>query len=144
MRAVTSIAVVLVLLNGCDSDDGSTVTVEADAGAIELHVEVAEGDDELAEGLSGREAIADDEGLLMVFPEEGRPALWMRDTGIALSAAFLSADGVILDLVDLEPYSLEVRHGPAGSRYALEVARGWFERVGVSAGDRVDLSTALR
>ncbi len=85
------------------------------------------------EGLSGR--LDAGPGLLFVWEETRVRALWMKNTYIPLSAAFLDENGRVLDIVDMEPAS-EDRHsspGPVGS--AIELARGDFERHHIEVGD---------
>lgn len=103
----------------------------------ELHAEYAQTVAQRERGLMGRSELASDSGMLFRFDEVRRHCLWMKDTPLPLSAAFLDEDGVIVDVIDLEPLSIEIRCSQAPARYALEVNQGWFEAQGIHAGDRV-------
>ncbi|MCQ4245393.1 hypothetical protein CXK93_03415 [Stutzerimonas decontaminans] len=103
----------------------------------ELHAEYAQTVAQRERGLMGRSELAADSGMLFRFDEVRRHCLWMKNTPLPLSAAFLDEDGVIVDVIDLEPLSIEIRCSQAPARYALEVNQGWFEAQGIRVGDRV-------
>ena len=87
-------------------------------------------------GLSHRTELRPDRGMLFVFPRSQPLAFWMKDTHVPLSIAFLDGSGEILAIERMQPgLPLRRYHSPAPSRYALEVAQGWFRRHGVRAGD---------
>ncbi|RRV64980.1 DUF192 domain-containing protein [Stutzerimonas stutzeri] len=88
-------------------------------------------------GLMGRTELAADSGMLFRFDEVRRHCLWMKDTPLPLSAAFLDEDGAIVDVIDLEPLSTDVRCSEKPARYALEMHQGWFEAQGIRVGDRL-------
>jgi uncharacterized membrane protein (UPF0127 family) len=61
----------------------------------------------------------------------------MKNTLIPLSIAYISSDGRILEIHDMEPRSeFPVKSGRS-CRYALEVPGGWFTRAGFGVGDRL-------
>ncbi len=89
-------------------------------------------------GLMGRRSLPQDTGMLFVFDQPAPQAMWMKNTYVPLSVAFITADGRILNIEDMSPQTEDV-HPSAGSvLYALEMERGWFARKGIRAGDRVE------
>jgi uncharacterized membrane protein (UPF0127 family) len=78
-----------------------------------------------------------------VFADSDYRSFWMKDTSIPLSLAYIREDGIITGIYELEPFSLDSVESRAEVKYALEVNRGTFERLGVSAGDRVLLPATL-
>jgi uncharacterized membrane protein (UPF0127 family) len=66
--------------------------------------------------------------------------MWMQNTLVPLTAAFLDDDGRILGLADMEPLTTNGHCSPAPARYVLEMNRGWFARHGVGPGLRIDLT----
>ncbi len=92
------------------------------------------------QGLMGRTSLDDAHGMLFVWPVDTTTPFWMKDTPIPLSVGFISADGRLLDVQDMQPYSLDLHAPPPGMvyRYALEVAQGWFQRHGIRPGDQAD------
>ncbi len=102
-----------------------------------LKVEVALTDEQRNRGLMFRKQLGRDDGMLFVFDDPGYYAMWMKNTLIPLSVAFLDADGVILNILDMEPQTLD-SHGAAGPAvYAIETNVGWFAAHKVKAGDKV-------
>lgn len=104
----------------------------------ELRVELANTDETRRTGLMFRRALAENSGMLFVYEAPGRHAMWMKNTLIPLSVAFLDRDGRILNIEDMEPLT-ETTHASAGEAwYSLETNRGWFARRGIRPGDRVE------
>ena len=119
-----------------------TVTIDASGGEeVEVRVEIADDASERARGLMHRTALAENRGMLFVFPDEEELSFWMKNTLIPLSVAFMDSEGRIVDIQDMKPLDDEppsyVSAEPA--RYALEVNRGFFEERGVEVGDRAEL-----
>ncbi|MDL2229305.1 DUF192 domain-containing protein [Treponema sp. OttesenSCG-928-L16] len=114
--------------------------IERSSGStLPVLVELAETEQERAQGLMYREYLADGEGMLFIFDRDQILSFWMKDTLIPLSIAFISFDGRILEIHDMEPKSLIPVYSTRSARYALEVPQGWFEREGIFPGDRIRL-----
>jgi uncharacterized membrane protein (UPF0127 family) len=89
-------------------------------------------------GLSLRDSLPADAGMLFVFPQPVTIAFWMKDTRMPLSIAFLDDQGRILALADMAAGDTRRRHRPATPyRYALETRLGWFASHQVQPGDTV-------
>ena len=119
-----------------------TVRIGASGGgSVEVEVEVADDMDEMAKGLMGRTALAEDAGMLFVYPEERELSFWMRDTLIPLSIAFMDGEGRIVDIQDMKAMDDRPPHYTSAepARYALEVNVGFFDERGVEVGDRAKL-----
>ena len=76
--------------------------------------------------------------MLFVFPEQGLHGMWMVNTYIPLSVAFLDEGGVIINIADMEPHTRTTHAATRPARYALEVNRGWFATRGIKPGMRVE------
>ncbi len=103
----------------------------------ELHAEYAQTVAQRERGLMGRRELAVDSGMLFRFDEVRRHCLWMKDTPLPLSAAFFGEDGLLVDVIDLEPFNTEIRCSKRPARYALEMNQGWFDERGVELGARL-------
>ncbi|WP_234969010.1 DUF192 domain-containing protein [Alkalispirochaeta americana] len=125
-------------LLSCSS--GEPPRVALDVGGHTFQVELAETEETRARGLMFRENLEPDQGMLFVFPDSSIRAFWMKDTPLPLSIAYISAQGVILEIRHMEPFSLEPVQSRYPLRFALEVNQGRFEELGISPGDRVDLA----
>ena len=118
-----------------------TVTIHTSSGReVRVRVEIADDYFEITRGLMYRTALAENQGMLFVYAEEQELSLWMKNTLIPLSAAFMDAEGRIVDIQDMKPLDDEppsyVSAEPA--QYALEVNQGFFEERGVEVGDRAE------
>lgn len=91
-------------------------------------------------GLMFRERLPENEGMLFVYDTAKVRCMWMKNTLIPLTAAFLDADGRILNLEDMAPGTTQSHCSAGPVLYVLEMNRGWFERRGLGAGVSVDLS----
>jgi len=102
-----------------------------------LKVEVAATIEQRMKGLMFREKLGANDGMLFVFDEPGYHAMWMKNTPLPLSVAFVDGAGAILNILDMEPHTLD-QHAAAGPAvYAIETNKGWFARRGIKAGDKV-------
>lgn len=120
----------------------SALAIEtADGDDVTVRVEIADDDEEMTRGLMGRTALAEDSGMLFVYPDERELSFWMKDTLIPLSIAFMDTEGRIVDIQDMRALDDEPPHYVSAepARYALEVNRGFFSERGVEVGDRAQL-----
>lgn len=151
LRSASVLAAVLVLAwaaaCGGGEDSGlptATVVVIGGGGdRAELTVEVPETMEDFRRGLSHRDDLPEDRGMLFVFPQDTETTFWMKDTSIPLSIAFIAADGVIVGIRDMEPFSTELHSSPQPYRYAVEVNQGWFQEHGLEVGDRVEIPDSV-
>jgi uncharacterized membrane protein (UPF0127 family) len=86
-----------------------------------------------------RTEMAENEGMLFVFPEPYRVAFWMRNTLLPLSCAYIDPAGVILEIRDMKPLDeTSIQAASDKVQYVLETKQGWFER------NRVGVGTVVR
>ena len=110
-------------------------TASIHVGNQRMTVEVAATPASRSRGLMFRSELAEDQGMLFVFPEEKVLEFWMRNTDIPLSIAFADASGRIVRIADMEPRSEALVSSGEPARYALEVNRGWYAKHAVGSGD---------
>ncbi|MDH4173817.1 MAG: DUF192 domain-containing protein [Betaproteobacteria bacterium] len=112
-------------------------TVQLGAGMHLIRAEVADRDATRALGLMHRTALAPNGGMLFVFDETTVHCMWMKNTPLPLSVAFIDESGVIVNIADMQPHT-EVSHcAKQPARFALEMAQGWFAERGIRAGSRL-------
>lgn len=106
-------------------------------------VELAETSEKQALGLMFRDSLADDHGMLFLFPAEARRSFWMKNTRIPLDILYFDAQ---LKLVSVAAGAQPCRTpscppypsaGPA--RYVLELNAGKAAELGASPGDELEL-----
>lgn len=108
-----------------------------------LVVEIADTPETMSRGLMFREYLPEDHGMLFIWPAEQVVGMWMKNTRIPLSVAFIDRDLRIRNIADMEPHSRRVHASQGPVRFALEVNRGWFDHNGITAGMRLDGLEAL-
>ncbi len=134
-------AIALLVLAGCAS---STAKTSISIRGQDLSVEVARTDAERTRGLMHRTALGRREGMLFIFERDEHLTFWMKDTPLPLSIAFLSADGRILEIQDMQPFAEKTIRSRLSARYAVEVAQGVFQEIGAAVGDQVTLPKGER
>jgi len=102
-----------------------------------LKVELAIEEPQRLQGLMYRKALGKEDGMLFIFDEPGYHSIWMKNTLIPLSVAFVDKDGVILNIADMEPQTLDSHMAAGPAVYAIETNRGWYADKKVKAGDKV-------
>jgi len=103
-----------------------------------LTVEVAHTDPARAQGLMHRRMLPENRGMLFVFPTAAQHAMWMMNTYIPLSVAFIDERGVIINIEDMKPHTQDAHPATTPARYALEMNQGWFSKRGIKPGATVD------
>ena len=86
-----------------------------------------------------RKNIPDGTGMLFVFEHDQILSFWMKNTPTPLSIAFITKDGKIKDIFDMQPYSITPVSSTSHVKYALEVPQGWFAKNNIKVGDILQL-----
>jgi len=136
-RALRVLALGCALAAATAAADTRLPTTTLKIGGHALKVEVVRTDEQRARGLMFREKLGRDDGMLFVFDEPAYHSMWMRNTLIPLSVAFVDAKGVILNILDMEPQTLDSHMSAGPSIYAIETNKGWFAAKRIKAGDSV-------
>ena len=112
-------------------------TIPLKGGGQAIQAEVVASDETRQRGLMFRETMGKNDGMLFVFTERAYHSMWMRNTPLPLSVAFMDDAGKILSIHDMQPFS-ETNHMAAGpAKFALEMNLGWFVTHKVNVGDRI-------
>lgn len=112
-------------------------TIKMTAGIHLITAEVAADDASRMQGLMFRESLAPNHGMLFVFDQKAIHCMWMRNTLIALSVAFIDDDGTIVNIADMAPQTETSHCALRPVRFALEMEQGWFARRGLNAGAKL-------
>ena len=140
MRYVVLIAVAIAALIGNLFSHGELEKATIKVGGVSLIVEVAATQRTREKGLMRRKELPEGTGMLFIYPKERIGKLWMRNTIIPLSAAFIKDDGSIANIVKMEKTGSEKVYQSKGRvKYALEVPLGYFEKNGITAGDHCEI-----
>lgn len=107
------------------------------AGMHRIDAQVAQAPEERQIGLMHRQNMPNHEGMLFVFEQPATQCFWMKNTLLPLTAAFVADDGSIVNLVDMQPQTLQSHCSAKPVRYVLEMNQGWFKQRGLKAGSRL-------
>ncbi len=105
--------------------------------AHRIKVEVAYTPSARQTGLMHRNALPAQQGMLFANPGSDTRCMWMKNTLIPLSVAFIDAQGHILNIEDMQPNTRDYHCSRAPAQYALEMNLGWFHENNVKTGDKV-------
>ena len=125
------------------TSERATVTVSAGGKSTTVTVEVAATDRQRQQGLMLRQTMADDAGMLFVFPTDTSVGFWMRNTYLPLDIAYIDASGKVLEVRNAQPLDETSLTPKSPYRYTLEVNQGWFARHGFGPGATVTLPKDL-
>lgn len=135
--ALRLLAAALVLSAHAAVADAPLKTAQLRVGKHALRVEIAQTEPQRSKGLMFREKLARNDGMLFIFDDPGYHAMWMMNTLIPLSVAFVDRQGVILNIEDMEPRTTEAHAAAGPALYAIETNRGWFAERTIKPGDKV-------
>ena len=107
---------------------------------LPLQVEIPSNIRDFNLGLMFRESLEENSGMLFIFDEAEKQSFHMTETRIPLDIAFITHDGIIESIKQLEPLD-ETPVSSDGDDVicALEVNRGWFEEHDIEVGDEIDI-----
>ena len=130
---------VLLAASACSSGTGCP-TESPVAGSVSinghgLRVEIAATPLARTCGLSLRESLPVNHGMLFIERNERVLEFWMKNTTIPLDIAYLDNGGRILEIHQMDPGEPERRYSSGiPARYALETHQGWFHSKGIQIG----------
>jgi uncharacterized membrane protein (UPF0127 family) len=135
IRVLTAVVLMAAVLHAVALEKFGTAQVKVSSHP--LKVEVAVTDPQRMQGLMNREKLGKNDGMLFIFDEPAYQSMWMKNTLIPLSVAFLDRDGAILNILDMEPQTLTPNMSAGPALYAIETNKGWFAEKKIKAGDKV-------
>ena len=128
---------VLLIVSACDAQPKVTINTK-DGRQVSFQVEVADTPGKREIGLMYRTELADDHGMIFLFPSESQQSFWMKNTPRALDMIFIDSDRKIVGIVEqATPFSLEPRAVEGRSQFVFEINGGLSKRHGFKTGDSV-------
>jgi len=152
MLAVAALLAALVAVpTGCDEEeqtnaDGTPTHLKVELAGKRFNLELALTDEQISTGLMHRESLAADGGMLFVFPDEDYRYFWMKNCLIDLDILYLDKSGLIFHITRMVApergtRDRDLEHYPSFSpaQFAIELAAGTADNLGIEVGQRVDL-----
>jgi uncharacterized membrane protein (UPF0127 family) len=100
--------------------------------------EVASNDSQRSTGLMHRRMLPENRGMLFVFPEVAMHGMWMMNTFVPLSVAFIDSGGRIINIEDMQPQTQNTHSAAKPAKYALEMNLGWFAKRNIKPGTKIE------
>ena len=124
---------------------------EIKIGDKSILVEVVDTQKTRNKGLSGREKLEVNQGMLFVFETQNvNPGFWMKDMKFSIDIIWINDDKVSqiskevpIPAPNTPDRALPIYTPESAIDYVLEVSAGFSDKNGILVGDAVDLSSAL-
>ena len=120
------------------AQESSMPVMELTAGFHRIEAEVAANDRNRQLGLMNRKTMAPQHGMLFVFTHDNMHCMWMKNTLLPLSVAFIDTDGTIINIEDMQPQTEDNHCARRPARFALEMNLGWFAQRGLKPGMKLN------
>lgn len=128
------LALATPLLAGAQSSPTEFRVIPLTAGIHVIRAEVAATPSERSKGLMFRQALGPNQGMVFLFDEDDRQCMWMKNTLIPLSVAFIGPDGKVINVEEMAAQTEDNHCAAKPARYALEMGPGWFAKHGIKPG----------
>ena len=112
----------------------------------EYHLEIATTLAQKEQGLMNRSNLCQNCGMIFVSGFEMPQIFWMKNTLIPLDMIFLDKNGQVINIVNATPEpntpdsKLRLYKSDRSSKYVIELNSGDSKKLGLIAGDCIDLS----
>lgn len=107
---------------------------------IFVDTEIADSLSKKAKGLMFRKHLGEDQGMLFPFNKSSKPSFWMLGVSIPLEALFFSEDGVLVDIIKMNPGTNPLFYKPKqNAKYVLEVNQGFSEKNNITLNSKLSL-----
>ena len=114
-------------------------TISLKLGSETVVAEVADTQELMQTGLMYRKTMADNHGMIFVFPELRRASFWMHNTDVPLDIAYLDRTGKVREIHAAQPHDDTPLPAQTDDiAYALELNQGWFQKHAVPIGVTVE------
>lgn len=112
--------------------------ISLSTGIYVIQAEVAAKESEREQGLMFREKLGPNQGMLFLFDAPAGICMWMKNTLIPLSVAFIDEKGKIINIEEMQPQTTTSHCANKPARYALEMNKDWFSRKNIKAGRSIE------
>ncbi len=131
----------LLLHCGGSSPSIPTAVITTDNGTITVSLEIADSESERSKGLMNRDSLAENAGMLFIWPEDTLSSFWMKDTAISLDIIFIDSGAQVVFIAEnTTPLSEDLITPTSSFRYVLEVNAGFAESTGLEVGETIALN----
>lgn len=128
---------------------GETISVRfsrADGGGMTgaYRLDVASDPSRREKGLMFRKKLANDAGMIFIFPHAKVQSFWMKNTYLSLDMLFMDETKKVIGVLsNVPPLTLDPRSVAGESTYVVELAGGEASRAGIAAGSEMKVEGEL-
>lgn len=151
LKLVFSILIILIIMGLGAYFFGFRGRVDYGKGEVSINgktfkVEVADTMRARAQGLSGREGMGEDYGMIFIFSTSSVQGFWMKDMKFPLDMVWIKGDRVVGFTENVQPeleksvFGLTIYHSPEAVDKVLELNAGAVAKYGIKEGDLVYLN----
>jgi hypothetical protein len=137
MRKYLIIISAILFLTACSRVDNQNIIK---INGKEIKVEIADTPAERYKGLSGRENLCGDCGMLFKFDDKRERAFVMREMNFPLDIIWINDEKIVKIDKGLPPKGhnpVNLYKSDTAVNYVLEVNAGFVDKYGIKAGDKV-------
>lgn len=102
-----------------------------------IQAEIAATEPQRQQGLMFREKLAPNSGMVFLFGQPAQVCMWMKNTPLPLSVAFIDERGKIMNIEDMQPQTTDAHCAAGQATYALEMNKGWFAQKNIKPGTTI-------
>ena len=137
IKLIYSLAIVFLTFPAIANDQSRLPVLTLNIGIHLIQAEAAIEDHERAQGLMFRKKMGPNEGMIFRFNRTDQVCMWMKNTLLPLSVAFIDEGGSIINIEDMRPETLDAHCAKKPARFALEMNQGWFKGKSIKPGSIV-------
>lgn len=112
--------------------------IPLNVGVYLIHAEVAATPAQREQGLMFRDKLGANDGMVFLFEAPSQVCMWMKNTLIPLSVAFIDSKGKIINIEEMQAQTTNSHCAKRAASYALEMNSGWFSHKHIVAGMTID------
>lgn len=150
MKNISFLVLGLVLLGAACNRQEQNMQIPYSEGLVNiagrtLSVDFAETNDEQTTGLSNRESLEDNQGMLFLFNVPDFPVFWMKDMNFPIDIIWIKGDEIVDISAGAQPEpgvpenNLKTYTPKKPADRVLEVQAGWASRNDLKIGDRIEI-----
>ena len=122
------------VFNTASAQNSATLTI----GAYKITAEVANTAYLRQKGLMNRLYLPQNQGMIFIFPQAMTHCMWMKNTPLDLSVAFIDDLGRIINIEQMQANTTNAHCAKMPARYALEMNINFFQNKNIARGMRVN------
>jgi len=136
---IISLILVVIFLSACINNNVINLKINDQI----LNIEVSDDALSKAKGLSGRENLGENCGMIFLFSEEARHTFWMKDMNFPLDIIYVRENEIVeifknVPIFDEAGEITEIFPEQKADKI-IELKSGWCDLYGVQTGDKIEL-----